>query len=410
MGVAQTPQGTAAHASRASVAAAPYSLMSTVYHLRLPPPVPIRSRNRKLPPWPACPMYIPKHHFEHQNSRTAFGFNHDGMLNSPVRRTAVKARYLDWRMEKEDDLVAKAEAAMRHQASAFAAADLSADGVLDLADFRVLCANELREPISRARAKQIFLALDSDDDGTLSIGEWFLFALEEVIKRVGVTGGLASFLARWDKSGDKMLSREEVRRMASRLGFAGADDEILAKFDADGSGDISLHELMRAFNKPRDHSVLSVERKRAAECRTAFFYSTFATWQHREADATKGYTAAVEVALIAPAPARRPSPPLRLDACGSSGDVKQRIPRAKSAAELIGSRQPRSTLAVATPHPEGNTQRSTARAAPPRKATTVLQSTTMTTTSGPGTGHGIGRRGAAEVPVMPADHAADLLV
>ena len=85
-------------------------------------------------------------------------------------------------------------------------------------------------------------------DGFISMSEFFIYALEEALSHSSGAGsrksaGLGTFIARFDVEGDGELSREEFTRMAERLGFGNAANEILAEIDDNGSGGLTLEEL-----------------------------------------------------------------------------------------------------------------------------------------------------------------------
>ena len=211
-----------------------------------------------------------------------FGFAHNGMASLLFDKSKVRARFLDGfngtpggtpggtsggtpgasgaaegggapqRHRGQRQSQKAAEMLVRHHAMDFNVADANADNALDYGEFTRLVRDRMGrgedgKGLAAATIKGWFDALDTDGSGHISMGEFFVFALQESLERSGAEGGLLGFFNKWDADLNNVLTRAEVQRMASRLGFGDVVTKLLAEFDDNGSDAITYPELVDAI-------------------------------------------------------------------------------------------------------------------------------------------------------------------
>ena len=216
-----------------------------------------RSPAGRVSPFSACPFASVE--------LTGFGFAHNGMASLLFDKAAIKPRYLEFRgggtevrprVGDQEDVEASMTLAMRNHAMHFNVADRNHDNQLDLAEFTELLHARMPQgmggrPLDAETIKSWFDALDTNHSSTISMSEFFVFALGEALERTGAEGGLLSFFERWDVDGSQFISALELQSMAQKLGFGDVVDDLLGEIDSSRSRSITYQELITAL---RGHS------------------------------------------------------------------------------------------------------------------------------------------------------------
>lgn len=209
---------------------------------------PVIRRPKGYAKFAACPFAMV--------SLTGFGFAHNGMASLLFDKSKVKARFFDCHTVGERSNAKEsqkaAEAAMRDHGMNFGVADRDGSRTLDLDEFTMLITSKMGqdakgEPLKARTIKTWFDSLDTDGDGSISMGEFFVFALQESLERSSAKGGLLGFFERWDTDDNNVMTRAEVERMAEKLGFGDVAKELLEEFDDNDSDAITYAELVGAL-------------------------------------------------------------------------------------------------------------------------------------------------------------------
>lgn len=190
---------------------------------------------------------------------TSFGFFHNRHPPGRIRGRAgvVRSKYLAScaREQHEAHRRGGTAAYARDNAMIFEAADADFDGQLSCDEFMAMVEAKMPRgdgrPWPERKLREWFHELDTNDNGSLTMTEFFLFALREAVLHEGAH--LSSMLARYDQDGDHSLDARELRTFAAELGFGTVADELLEKLDEDGSGTIQYAEVIRALSTGAEH-------------------------------------------------------------------------------------------------------------------------------------------------------------
>ena len=181
-----------------------------------------------------------------------------GGFSYHVTKAPVKPRYLDFEKKRpqrtlkmrekmsSDEFRDKVETGARNNAMAFEDADENMDGLLSFKEFRSLVRSRLpsSKPRSKAQMAAWFNALDTDGSGQLSQAEFFCFSLRESFLRANSGKSMEEFFKHFDRGGDGTLDRNEFTKLAERMGFGAAAEELMQQCDKDGTGYISYTEFL----------------------------------------------------------------------------------------------------------------------------------------------------------------------
>ena len=118
---------------------------------------------------------------------------------------------------------------------------------LDFEEFLAMQPNAIRASFSAAEIRQWFATADSNDDGVLSVNEFFMWALNSS-SAVGARA-LEAVFAEHDKDGSGLLDFREFEKVATKMGFGTSALGIFRDLDKDRSGSISYKELIGSFNE-----------------------------------------------------------------------------------------------------------------------------------------------------------------
>lgn len=94
---------------------------------------------------------------------------------------------------------------------------------------------------------EIFNTVDTDGSGTISMDEYFLFALSIAAQQTG--SGIEAIFRKYDKSGEGSLDASEFSRAVEDMGFGSIAHELFLELDRDESGSVSYGELIKLLQE-----------------------------------------------------------------------------------------------------------------------------------------------------------------
>ena len=127
----------------------------------------------------------------------------------------------------------------------FADADTDGDMKLDFDEFVAMQPAAMREKTPLADFKLWFDSADADGNGSLSIGEYFIWTLHSASEKHG-EDALSKAFAKYDPDNSGRIDLIEFQKACDDVGFGLAAHQIFRALDPDGSGNISYRELSSA--------------------------------------------------------------------------------------------------------------------------------------------------------------------
>ena len=128
-------------------------------------------------------------------------------------------------------------------ARAFLSADTSSDHRLSEREFIAAVPEQMKAHRSSEELHQLFVVVDADGDGSVSIDEYFMWTLTFLKTSCG--SGLEDVFRRYSSSADGSWSVLELAAAAEDIGFGSVADELFVELDSTNSGAIQHLEVLR---------------------------------------------------------------------------------------------------------------------------------------------------------------------
>ncbi|KAL1529757.1 hypothetical protein AB1Y20_000693 [Prymnesium parvum] len=124
----------------------------------------------------------------------------------------------------------------------FRAADVNDDKHLTLREFKSMLPASSQKTLKPEELEAWFSTMDINQDGLISMQEFFIVAMQLAAWRSGA--GLTTIFAAYDRDGSGVVNEMEFATAAMGMGFADIASTMFHELDVDGSGTISLLEII----------------------------------------------------------------------------------------------------------------------------------------------------------------------
>lgn len=124
----------------------------------------------------------------------------------------------------------------------FAEADVDGNNELNFDEFLAMQPKKILEQYGEDDIREWFQAADTDNSGTVSMNEWFMWTLAR--QTLNGADALRNLFRAYDKDRQGTLDLDEFQALANDMGFGAAAHEIFLELDQDGGGNISYEEIL----------------------------------------------------------------------------------------------------------------------------------------------------------------------
>lgn len=142
--------------------------------------------------------------------------------------------------------VDRARAILRNNAMNFAVADEDSSMSFGYHEFRGMLPKTLLE-YPEEEIKAWFDAMDYDDEGKVSVHEWFLVSLRQASMIAGCS--MADLFTGFDENGSGKLDHAEFNAAVETMGFGAIARQLFDSFDTDHGGTITVSEVPPACER-----------------------------------------------------------------------------------------------------------------------------------------------------------------
>ena len=145
------------------------------------------------------------------------------------------------KLHRKKELRAMSEMTMRDW-TRFSEYDVAGDRQLDWEAFLAMVPERVRKVHSIEQLRAVFSAADVDQDGILSLAEYFRWTMAKALITLGKETVLNTFIY-YDKNDRGRLDIKQWDSLAIEMGFGAVSREVFRALDANGTGFINFREI-----------------------------------------------------------------------------------------------------------------------------------------------------------------------